>query len=207
MQLTPGLDAAEAALLEAVSANELLELAAMLTGEVRLSGSPEELRALERAASLLQGWGFATRMLFHDGYISLPGPATLEIEALGDITCITHAFGLSTPPTGLSAPIIDLGAGTPVDWAAADARGKIALVDGLATPEMAYRARLAGTAGQIYINDDHLHEMILSPVWGNPTLEQLAHYPEAPAVSVRAGDGARIRAAVIGASLIATITA
>jgi hypothetical protein len=66
----------------------------------------------------------------------------------------------------------------------------------LATPEQARRANAAGAVGQIFINDDHLHEMILSPVWGNPTPERLAHYPRTPAGSVRASDGARIRAAL-----------
>jgi N-acetylated-alpha-linked acidic dipeptidase len=196
MLLSPGLDAAEAALLEAVSADELIALTAEVSAEVRLSGSPEELRALERAAARLAGWGFTTRMLAHDGFISLPGPASLLVEGLGTLECITHAFAVSTPPEGLRGPIVDLGAGRPADWAAAELRGKIALVDGLATPEMARRAKLAATAGQIYINDEQLHEMILSPVWGSPTAEQLALYPHTPAVSVRAADGARIRAAL-----------
>jgi hypothetical protein len=204
--LSPGLDAAEAALLDAVSAAELIELTAQIAAEVRLSGSPQELRALEWAAAQLASWGFATRLILHDGYISLPGPASLEVEGLGALACITHAFGASTPEAGLRARIVDLGAGAPADWAAADAHGKIALVDGLATPEMALRARLAGTAGQIFINDEHLHEMILSPVWGNPTAEQLALYPSAPAVSVRAQDGARIRSALTSGPLSVRIT-
>lgn len=205
MLLDPRLDAEEAALLAAVAADELMELTAEVSAEVRLSGSPEELRALERARARLEGWGYRTRLLTHDAYISLPGPASLAVAGLGPLECITHAFAVSTPPDGLTAEVVDLGDGAPDRWAAA--RGKIALVDGLATPEMARRARLAGSAGQIFINDEHLHEMILSPVWGSPTAEQLALYPEAPAVSVRAADGARIRAALGAGPLTATIQA
>lgn len=205
MQLSPSLDAAEAALLDAVSADELIALTAEVSAEVRLSGSPAELRALERAAAQLAGWGFQTRILFHDAYISLPGSASLELDEIGPLDCITHAFAVSTPPSGLRAPIIDLASGTLADWAASDVRGQIALIDGLATPEMARRARQAGTAGQIFINDEHLHEMILSPVWGSPTVEELALYPVAPAVSVRAGDGARIRAALAAGPITAQL--
>ncbi|MBX0329018.1 M28 family peptidase [Oscillochloris sp. ZM17-4] len=205
MLLDPRLDAPEAALLAAVSADELMDLTAEVSAEVRLSGSPEELRALERAEARLRAWGFRTRMLRHDAYISLPGPASLAVAGVGALECITHAFAVSTPPEGMTAEVVDLGAGAPADWAAADVRGRIALVDGLATPEMARRARLAGSAGQIFINGAQLHEMILSPVWGSPTAEELSLYPQAPAASVRAADGARIRAALAAGPAQATL--
>ena len=205
--LDPTLDASEAELLSAVSADELIELTTQVSAEVRLSGSPEELRALRLAESQLAAWGFRTRLLAHDGYISLPGPARLEVARLGELECITHSFAVSTPPSGLVAELIDVGAGAQADWARPKVRGRIALVDGLATPEMARRANLAGSAAQIFINDDQLHEMILSPVWGSPTPDQLPLYPHTPAVSVRQSDGARIRDALASGIRTATITA
>jgi hypothetical protein len=205
--LDPRLDAPEAELLSAVSADQLIELTAQVSAEVRLSGSPEELRALQLAEAQLTSWGFQTRLLAHDGYISLPGPARLDVDGLGALECITHSFAVSTPPGGLAAELIDVGAGAEADWARPEVRGRIALVDGLATPEMARRANLAGSAGQIFINDDHLHEMILSPVWGSPTPEQLALYPHTPAVSVRQREGARIRETLAGSTRTAVITA
>src|SRR4029079_16511397 len=105
------LDAHEAELLSAVSADELIELTAQVSAEVRLSGSPEELRALRVAESQLAGWGFRTRLRAHDGYISLPGPARLEVAGLGELECITHSFAASTPSSGLVAELIDVGAG------------------------------------------------------------------------------------------------
>ena len=65
--LNPMLDATEAELLSAVSADELMALTAQVSAEVRLSGSPEELRALRLAESQLAAWGFRTRLLAHDG--------------------------------------------------------------------------------------------------------------------------------------------
>src|SRR5262245_30812864 len=207
VSLDPRLDADEAALLEAVSAEELIGLTGQVSAEVRLSGSPEELRSLEWAEAQLAQWGFRTRLLRHDGYISLPGPARLEIAGLGELACITHSFAAGTPPGGLAAEVVDLGAGAEPDWARPDVRGRIALVDGLATPEMARRANTSGAVGQIFINDEHLHEMILSPVWGSPTYAQLGLYPHTPAVSVRQPDGARIRATLAGGPGIARIEA
>ena len=205
--LDPMLDAPEAELLSAVSADELMAFTAQVSAEVRLSGSPEELRALRSAESQLASWGFRTRLLAHDGYISLPGAARLEVAGLGELECITHSFAVGTPPSGLVAELIDVGSGTEADWAQPQVRGRIALVDGLATPEMARRANLAGAAAQIFINDEELHEMILSPVWGSPTPDQLPLYPHTPAVSVRQSDGARIRAALAGGIHTATIIA
>ena len=205
-RLDQRLDPAEAALLAAVSAEELMAFTAQVSSEVRLSGSPEELRALEAAEQQLAGWGFHTRLLHHDAYISLPGAASLAIAGLGPLACITHSFATSTPASGLHGLIVDLGAGAAADWARPEVRGNIALVDGLATPEMARRAREAGTAGQIFINDEHIHEMILSPVWGSPTVEQLRLYPTTPAVSIDQADGARLRARLgVGGALHATL--
>src|SRR4051812_18476480 len=164
--LDPVLDAPEAELLSAVSADELMAFTAQVAAEVRLSGSPEELRALRLAESQLAAWGFRTRLLAHDAYISLPGAARLEVAGLGELECITHSFAVSTSPSGLVAELIDVDAGAEADWAQPQVRGRIALVDGLATPEMARHANLAGAEAQIFINDDQLHEMILSPVWG-----------------------------------------
>jgi hypothetical protein len=205
--LDPRLDAPEAELLSAVAADQLIELTAQVSAEVRLSGSPEELRALQLAETQLAAWGFHTRLLAHDGYISLPGPAWLQVDGLGELECITHSFAVSTSPSGLIAELIDVGTGTQADWARQEVRGRIALVDGLATPEMARRANLAGSAGQIFINDDQLHEMILSPVWGSPTPDQLPLYPHTPAVSVRQRDGIRIRELLADGTRTATITA
>jgi hypothetical protein len=205
MDLDPRLDRDEADLLESVSADELMALTARLTSEVRLSGSAEERRAFATAAEALAAWGLQTRMLEHPAYISLPGPATLTVAGLGALNCITHSFAVPTPADGLTGVVIDVGDGAPADWANPAVRGKIALVNGLATPEQARRAGAAGSIAQIFINDDYLHEMILSPVWGNPTPEQLAHYPQRPAVSVVRSDGARIRAALANGPLEATL--
>ena len=170
MRLDPRLDEAEAELLGTVSAGELMRLTARIAAEVRLSGSPEERRAMEYIEGQLSEAGYRTRLIEHDGYISLPGPARLEVTGLGEIECITHSFAAPTEPGGLSAEVVDVGDGREADWARPEVRGRIALVNGLATPEQARRANAAGASAQIFVNDEHLHEMILSPVRGSPTI-------------------------------------
>ena len=51
------------------------------------------------------------------------------------------------------------------------ARGKIALVDGLATPVTILQASQAGCAGIVFANEDRvIHNMIGTTIWGTPEL-------------------------------------
>ena len=64
-----------------------------------------------------------------------------------------------------------VGAGMPGDYEGRDVGGKIVISDGLAMPGKALAAERAGAIGQIHINDEHIHEMCISPVWGTPIPE------------------------------------
>jgi hypothetical protein len=67
----------------------------------------------------------------------------------------------------------------------------------MATPATAERAHRAGAAGQLHISHhDHLHEMCLSWVWGNPAEQFLGDMPATVACSVSATDGGAIRDAL-----------
>ncbi len=66
----------------------------------------------------------------------------------------------------------------PADFAAQNVAGKIVLINGLATPTAVYAAEQAGAVGQIFINDDHLHYMIVSTIWGTPTPESAPAHPD-----------------------------
>ena len=137
---------------------------------VKLSGTPEELDSFRYLQYTLDGYGYTTDLILHDAYISLPGKARIDIDA-DTPDCITHSFSRSSPPGGLSGTVVYAGAGRAEDFAAVDARGKIALLDGMANPGASKQASLAGAIGQIHISPDHvhLHEMCISSVWGSPT--------------------------------------
>jgi len=181
-----------------VSARRLMADTAALAQWVRLSGTPEELEAFKYTQRQLRAAGCRTTLILHDAFISLPGPASLAVaragEPTGSVPCVTHSFAASTGPDGIEAPMVYAGGGTPVEFATASPQGKIAVVDGLANPARVQAGQAAGAVGLVFLNRDPLvHEMIVSTVWGSPTLEQLARLPRIPVVSVARADGDRLR--------------
>jgi hypothetical protein len=118
---------------------------------VKLSGTPEELESFRYLQATLDGYGYRTELILHDAYISLPGRATVEIEAATP-DCITHSFSRSSPANGLRGVVVYGGRGRPEDFAAIDARGKIVLLEGIANPGASRRASLAGAIGQVHIS-------------------------------------------------------
>jgi hypothetical protein len=136
---------------------------------VRLSGTPEELESFRYLESCIAGFGYATRLLFHDAYISLPGRSRVTIDNR-EIRSITHSMSRATPADGVSAELVDVGKGDEATIARLDLRGKILLVDGIASEEVAAPASAAGALGQLHVStNEHLYEMCVSPVWGSPS--------------------------------------
>ena len=180
-------------LCEAVSQSELMGHLAELARWVKLSGTPEELESLRYVRGRLDGYGYRTKLLLHDAYISLPGRA--QVEAGGRaLRCITHSFSRSSAPDGIRAPLVDVGAATEQDLAGRDVAGRILLIDGMASPGASLRATLAGAAGQLHISPhEHLHEMCISPVWGSPTHETEARLPQTVVCTIPREDGIALR--------------
>ncbi len=157
------------------------------------AGTPEELESLEYCQAKLDDYGYETEIVQHDAYISMPGKAAVICE--GDpFRCITHAFSRASSADGLRAPIVYLGKGTDGDIAAHDVRGKIVVVEGIANPSMSLRASRAGAAGQLHISPhEHVHEMCISSVWGNPTHETVHNLPGTVVVTVPLDAGTEIK--------------
>jgi len=181
--------------LDMVSQTRLVAYNKAIAQWTRLSGSAEERKAAEYAEEQLRGFGLATRILTHDAYISLPRSASLRLVGpqQREIFCITHSMGIPTPPEGVAAELVYAGQGTPDDYAAARAAGKVALVEGRATPQHAVNATRAGALGLICISGRHAHEMCCSPVWGNPSAETVAALPRVHLLSVHRADGEALR--------------
>lgn len=180
------------ALRDAVSLDNLTRYNAEIAKGVRLSGSADEAEAFAYLAAQCRSYGMEVQQYAIDAYVSLPGAAALSVVSPGgrEISCITHSFSLATGPDGLTAPLIAVGTGTAAeDYAGKDVRGAIVLTDGLAMPAVAHAVHQAGAAGMICVNPEGLHEMIISPVWGTPTLETAPYLPQLVAVSVRREDG------------------
>lgn len=172
----------------------------------KLSGNDGEMVSLQMIRERLDGYGFRTRILHHDAYISLPGRSRVSV---GNVVpkSITHSF--SRPSPGLTAELIYAGAGGDADFAGRDVRGKIVVVDGIATPPVALRASRAGAAGQLHVSPhEHLHEMCISPVWGSPPPDKLAELPSTVVCSVLPSFGDPLRARLkSGETIVATLEA
>ena len=184
---------------DAVSGAELMAHVRNFSRHVKLSGTPDEAESLCTVERHLRDLGFETKLLQHDAYISLPGPAKIAVAG-ETLAAITQSFSQPSPPGGLAAELVDM--------AAADWRGRIVLVDGIATPGMALRASRAGAAGQIHISPQALlHEMCISPVWGSPTPETLGLLPTTVVCTVSAADGAALRARLQAGTVRVTLHA
>ena len=159
------------------------------------AGSAGERESLAYIEAQMREYGYDTELILHDAYISLPGAARVVVDG-AEIACITHAFSRASPVDGLTAPLADVGTGGEAEFARADVRGRIVVVDGIANPAVSRRASLAGAVGQVHVSPhEHKHEMCISPVWGSPSAETFANLPSTVVVTVAQADGARLRAA------------
>ena len=175
---------------------------------VKLSGTAEELESFRYLKAVLDGYGYVTSLIQHDAYLSLPGRALLKVA--GETPrCITHSFSRSSPVGGLTGLVVYVGQGTDQDFTAADVKGRVVLVEGLATPAASLRASRAGALGQIHISpDEHLHEMCVSPVWGSPDTETVHMLPSTVVLTIARSAGERIKARIAdGEPVEATINA
>jgi hypothetical protein len=202
-------NATEDALREAVSVDHLQRHNAEIAKGVRLSGSADEAEAFAYIAAQCRSYGMAVNQYASDAYVSLPGAASLSVIApeRREIESITHSASAATGPDGLSGPLVYAGAGLAADYALVDARGKIALVEGLASPPKAFAADAAGVRGIVCINPPEFHEMTVSPIWGTPTLETAPRLPKVVAISVRQDDGDELKALLERKSVTVRITA
>jgi len=81
-----------------------------LAGWVKLSGTQEELESLSFVRSRYEAAGFRTRIIRHDAYISLPGPARIEHDGR-TLRAITHSMAVPSPREGLKRRLVYAGAG------------------------------------------------------------------------------------------------
>lgn len=185
-------------LVDHVSGERLMAHCAGFARYEKLSGTAPELASLREVEAALATAGFRTAMLMHDAYISLPGKSAVVVTG-SPLVAITHSFSLPSPEGGLSAKLVDVGAGTDADFArfaseSPGLRGAIVLVDGIASPAVAARAARAGAAGQLHVSPhEHLHEMCISPVWGSPSTETLGNLPRTVACTISLADGTALR--------------
>ncbi|WP_454857476.1 M28 family peptidase [Rhizobium binxianense] len=175
---------------------------------VKLSGTPEELESFHYLQAQMESYGYRTELLSHDAYISLPGKAKVEIDG-SSLRCITHSMSLSSPASGITADLVHVGEGSEADFAGRDVAGRIVLVDGIATEEVAALASAAGAVGQLHVSpNEHLYEMCASPVWGSPSQHTRVRLPSTVICTIALEDGDRLRRRITqGEAVKATLAA
>jgi hypothetical protein len=183
-------DPLEAKLTADVSAAALMQHVRTIGSWERESGGPGEAQAFDYIERTLKSYGVQVERREIEAYISLPQEARLTLPDGSVIEGLTHSF--STSVEALDAEVVDVGDGRPDDFERA--AGKIALVRGLASPGRAWAAQQAGTLGQIFVLMDHLHNMIVTTVWGTPGPETASRIPATPCLSILGVDGDRLRA-------------
>lgn len=190
----------EAELLRQISRDNLWETNRKIAEWVRLSGSKEERTTFEYVKGLLDGYGLRTTLIEHPALVSYPLDATLQVISPDGQSkiykCLSHAFGASV--VNLDAPIVDVRKRRLGDNEEQEVAGRVVLLDGLAMPTLVYRFEKMGALGAIFINDDHLHNMIVSTVWGTPTPASSNRLPAIPVLSVMEADGRELREQIAG---------
>ncbi|TMQ20944.1 MAG: M28 family peptidase [Candidatus Rokuibacteriota bacterium] len=182
-------DPLEPLLAAEVSAATLMEHVRTIGAWERESGSAGEARAFDYIEGTLKAYGVEVERREIEAYISLPQDGRLALADGAAITGLTHSFSASVD--ALAGEVVDVGDAQPEDLPRA--AGKIALIRGLATPGKAWAAERAGALGQIFVVMDHLHNMIVTTIWGTPSPDTAWRIPATPCVSILGADGDRLR--------------
>jgi hypothetical protein len=156
-------------------------------------------------------YGVRAEILEFESLISWPREGTLAIlsgdgDVAEQVAVRTRSFGATTPPGGIEAELVYVPFERPEtgamifshravagDYSGLDVRGKVVLtMDG--GPDGIRRAQERGAAGHIHIwpsDEQVVHEMIGTSVWGTPTPESSARLPAIPVLGVTNADGER----------------
>lgn len=187
----------EESILAEVSAAEMKQLLELLNGLDRNSGSPGEMEALAYIKQQLEAHGVPATSYTFDSYLSWPIAGGLEVNG-EDIEALTVAFSADGSVDGelvfVGRPGLVFESLDPSIYEGKDVRGKIVVADGMVTPQHALLAEQQGAVGLIHINDDELlHEMIATTIWGTPTIRSRDRIPGIHMLSIKKSDGERLK--------------
>lgn len=190
-------------ILEEVSGEEMWKHIEWFSKVERVGGTPGDLAGFQYICDTLRSYGINPETYEFDSYISIPLGAELKVKSPDEkqIHAITHAFAVPTPREGVESELVYvrppensenplLAAVKPEDYGQSNLKGKIVLVDGTASPTKVAAAEASGAVGQIHISPEPMpHEMIVTTVWGTPTVETAKRIPKIHVASVGKQDG------------------
>jgi N-acetylated-alpha-linked acidic dipeptidase len=171
----------------------------------RTSGTEGEFAAVHWLARKLAEYGVQYKIHEFEGYLSFPIRASLRVVGpmAKELRAKTRAFGACTPPGGLAGDVIFVdsqvkGIGfqeSDNQFEGVDVKGKIVLSP-RGGPDGVYDAMQAGAIAHIHYwpsQEDTIHEMISTTVWGTPTPEAAERIPTIPSISVNNESGLYLR--------------
>ncbi len=204
---TSGLTTSEEALLGRLSKDRLWKHAETLAQWEKVSGTPGEEAAVEYLKSALEGFGLTVTEHRFESLLGWPESASLETLSPRPATleALTNGFTPSTPPEGVEGEVVYAGQGTAQELSGVS--GKLAILEGMASPLKVLNGDRAGAIGLIFIQEEHLHNMCVSPVWGTPTTKTAGLLARTPTVSVRRADGESLKAQALAGGLRARLVA
>lgn len=165
-------------IVEEVSVDHMFEVASRLAEWERLSGSEEEYEAFLWLEKQYQEYGYKTRIIRHDAYISLPVKCIFSVNG-EEIYAQTH----SMVPTGqVEGEIIFCEEVKRI--ANLDCTGKIVVLKGRAVYEAVALAEESGARGIIFVQDGVIRECIPSASWGNPAPSDWKYFPSILSASI-----------------------
>ena len=215
-------DATEQTLRDAVSPDRLQATLVRFSELFRDSGTADERVAADWIAEQLRTYGLEPTIHTFDSWISWPREGTLLVESgveTIDIPVRTRSFGGHSD--GLDAELMYVPFAAPAkgemifshravagDYAGLDVTGKIVLT-GDGGPDGIRRAQERGAVAHVHVwpsDEDAIHEMIATPVWGTPTPETATRIPKIPALGVTNADGERLRGMLTAGPVAAHLT-
>jgi hypothetical protein len=173
----------------------------------RESGSEGEKRAFDYIEKELRSLRLSVRRDEFDSFVSFPEAGWLEIISPESkkIEGLPPSFSASTSEEGFKGELVYMGLGGESDYAGKIVSGKILLIDGLPSPEAARRAEDRGAKGLVAAGDDHLHYMIITTIWGGPTLSKKYLIPKIPCLCILRRDGDLLKERLRGYPLVMRI--
>ena len=169
----------------------------------RTSGKDGERQSAAYLEGKLTQYGIKHTRHDMKAYLSWPRRAALIVNSATPITvrAVTPAFSASTGRSGLTGDVVFLPPRRSPDdedpgRLGGEVRGKLVVAPGMISPESVLRAQQAGAVGVIHVNEnDILHEMIATTIWGTPGSNDVERMPRIPVVSISQTDGRVLRQA------------
>lgn len=171
----------------------------------RTSGTEGEFESVRWLAKKLAEYGVQYKIHEFEAYLSFPVRASLRVVAPveKEIRAKTRAFGACTPPAGLEGEVVFVNSNvkgigfqeSDNQFDGIDVKGKIVLSP-RGGPDGVYDAMMAGAIAHIHYwpsQEDAIHEMISTTVWGTPTPEAAVRIPKIPSISINNESGLYLR--------------